>query len=189
MIAGALVGPETEQKLLDAGVKDSKRVSDTRATALARLIRQSCPCTVVTIGPEKYNELIDKMPNLNALMGWGHARVIENLLEKVDCSVVISDKFGKDQYIENALQKRGRTITLIQRTKAESDTAVAAASILARDTFLTKMDQLSDKFGMELPRGAGDRVIHAAREFVAKHGKNALGQVVKLHFKTTKSVL
>ncbi len=34
------------------------------------------------ISTEKYNQLYEKMGNLNLIMGWAHAKVIENLLNK-----------------------------------------------------------------------------------------------------------
>ena len=80
-------------------------------------------------------------------------------------------------------------IRLIQLTKAEADIAVAAASILAREAFLAWLDRTSRKLGMELPKGASERVKETARRIVASEGEEALGQYAKLFFKTTKEVL
>ena len=92
---------------------------------------------IVLIGPERYNDLYEKFGNLNSLLGWGHARVIENLLAKrPDCPRALSDKFADARVIEKALLQHGQHIQLEQRTKAESDLAVAAASILAREAFI-----------------------------------------------------
>src|SRR5881275_690862 len=89
VIAGVYVDREIARKLLDAGVQDSKRIgSDARIGALADSIRKTSMglFEVVLIGPAKYNELYTKFGNLNKLLGWGHARVIENLLaKKPDC--------------------------------------------------------------------------------------------------------
>ena len=73
-----------------------------------------------------------KILNLNRLLAWGHAKALETLLENVSCGRAIADQFGDERLILNALQEKGRTITLEQRHKAESDLAVAAASIVAR---------------------------------------------------------
>ena len=79
-------------------------------------------------------DLYEKFGNLNSLLGWGHARVIENLLAKrPDCPRALSDKFADDRVIKRSLMERGREIQLDQRTKAESDLAVAAASIMSED--------------------------------------------------------
>ena len=85
--------------------------------------------------------------------------------------------------------EKGRSIILEQHHKAESDIAVAAASVIAREQFLLHLAKLSQTFGIQLPKGASQAVIDAAKSYVAKHGPDALGKVAKLHFKTTQSVL
>ncbi|MBQ6353287.1 MAG: ribonuclease HIII, partial [Lentisphaeria bacterium] len=123
--------------------------------------------------------------NLNRLLAWGHARVIENLLEQVpECPRMLSDKFGNEVLIKRALMERGRKITLQQRTKAESDVAVAAASILAREAFLRGMGALGDELRVELPRGAGSQVTLAGRKLLAERGPEIFERCAKLHFKT-----
>ncbi len=80
-------------------------------------------------------------------------------------------------------------LRLDQRTKGESDVAVAAASILARDAFVAWLEERSRKLGFPLPKGASDQVIVTARHIVANLGESALGEVAKLSFKTTRRVL
>src|SRR5437764_9730802 len=82
-ISGVYVDRGIARKFVDSGVVDSKRISsDTRIRAVADTIRKGSQGLVETvlIGPAKYNELYEKFANLNRLLGWGHARVIENLL-------------------------------------------------------------------------------------------------------------
>ncbi|NJK92087.1 MAG: hypothetical protein HC904_09820 [Blastochloris sp.] len=71
-----------------------------------------------------------------------------------------------------------------QRTKGESDLAVAAASILAREGFLLGMNKLSEQVGQILPKGASSIVKEAARSIVQKNGATALEEIAKTHFKT-----
>jgi ribonuclease HIII len=78
---------------------------------------------------------------------------------------------------------------LEHRTKAESDLAVAAASILARDRSVGWLDQASQALGTTLPKGAGPHVITTARALVAAHGPGILRQYAKVSFKTTRAVL
>ena len=87
-----------------------------------------------------------------ASLAWGHARALENLLQQVDCDLAIADQFGDERLILNALQEKGKQIRLVQRTKAETDLAVAAASILARAEFLLRLQRLSQEFHTTLPR-------------------------------------
>ena len=100
-----------------------------------------------------------------------------------------ADQFGDERLILNALQEKGCTIMLGQRHKAESDLAVAAASILACAEFLLRLKRLSDEIGTMLPKGASPAVEPAGRMIVKKHGEVQLGPIVKLHFKTTQAVL
>lgn len=124
------------------------------------------------------------------MLGWGHARVLENLLEKVpDCPLAISDKFSVTGSVNKALMEKGKKIKLIQRTKAESDIAVAAASIIARAEFLTKLETLGKSIDMVLPKGASQYVLDAAKKAVKNNGEEVLNKIAKLHFKTTQKVL
>lgn len=189
VIAAVCVTPESERDLALMQVRDSKRISDGRILELAPDIRQVCKHSVVAIGPRRYNELYEKIRNLNRLLAWGHARALENILEQVECGLAISDQFGDERFILNALLEKGKRIRLLQRPKAEADLAVAAASILARAEFLTRLKRLSDEVGTTLPKGASGAVELAARMVLKKHGREALRSVAKLHFKTTKAVL
>jgi ribonuclease HIII len=170
-------------------VRDSKKISDGRILEMAPDIRTICPHSIIAIGPQRYNELYRKIRNLNRLLAWGHAKALETLLDRVSCGHAIADQFGDEQLILNALQEKGRTIVLEQRHKAESDLAVAAASILARAEFLLRLKRLSDEIGTALPKGASPAVELAGRMIVKKHGEERLGSVAKLHFKTTQAVL
>ena len=135
VIAAVLVTPPDEPDLRLIQVRDSKRISDGRILEMAPDIRQVCRHSVVAIGPKRYNELYEKIKNLNRLLAWGHARALENILAQTECTLAISDQFGDERFILNALLEKGKSIQLIQRPKAEDDLAVAAASILARSNF------------------------------------------------------
>lgn len=189
VIAAVFVDATTERELALMQVRDSKKISDGRILELAPDIKTICPHSLIAIGPQKYNELYSKIRNLNRLLAWGHAKALENLLEHVSCGRAISDQFGDERLILKALQEKGRKISLEQRTKAESDLAVAAASILARAEFLIRLKRLSDEIGTVLPKGASPAVELAGKMIVKRHGQERLGTVAKLHFKTTKAVL
>lgn len=192
VIAGVYVDRGIARKLMDAGIQDSKRIgSDARIRALAEVIRktQGAVHDAVSIGPERYNALYEKFGNLNSLLGWGHARVIENLLAKrPDCPRALSDKFADARVIERSLMQHGQKIKMEQRTKAESDLAVAAASILAREAFIDWLQKRSKALGAKLGRGVSAEVKATASELVAKHGAEVLRQVAKTHFRTAHEI-
>ena len=159
---------------------------------LAELIRKTpgCVTTVVSIGNEAYNRLHQKMRSVNTLLAWGHARVIENLMgqrHRMNPTPVraISDQFASNkETVAKALMPLGWEIELVQKHRAEEDLAVAAASILARQEFVTRLAGLGREFEMELPRGASAAVDAAAKEFIAKYGAEGLPNAAKMHFRT-----
>lgn len=186
VIAAAYVGPEHLAEL--EGLKESKKTTDKQVIQWARKIKEICPNEVIRISPAKYNDLYAKIGNLNRLLAWGHARAIENLVAKVDCSLVIADQFADPAYMKRALMEKGRNVEFVAKVRAEEDLAVAAASILARAGFLESLDYLGKQIGVELPKGASEKVISTAVKIATKSGADKLREVAKLHFKTTQVV-
>jgi len=192
VIAGAYVDAHIARDFKQAGIQDSKKIgSDARIRTLAKMIRETpgVALSVVEIPPLKYNELYEKIGNLNRLLAWGHARAIENLLEqRPDCPRALSDQFANPALIQRALMAKGQKIQLDQRTKAESDLAVAAASIIARERFIGWLERTGRKHGVTLHRGVSAQVKGVARELVASHGPGILREVAKTHFKTAQEL-
>lgn len=187
VIAGAYTDRNLARSLIDAGITDSKKISDSKIKKLSKIIKESSGIEyeIILISPEKYNELYSKIGNLNNLLAWGHAKCIENLCQKKpECQRALSDQFAKSSVLESSLGSEGQKILLEQRIKAEEDVAVAAASVLARNHFVDWMDKNSNKLGIELPKGASSRVIDAGDQLVKSHGKGILSKIAKTHFKT-----
>jgi ribonuclease HIII len=191
VIAGVSMTPENIEVLQALGVDDSKALSDSRVPEMEVGIRALCETEVLLIGPEKYNALYAKIGNLNRLMAWAHGRVIENLLER-DAQPppdwILVDRFVGDHVMKRALGPLAQSTRFDQWPKAESDPAVAAASILARGAFLRGLKSLSKRFGVELRPGAGAPTLSSGRKFLEIHGTESLGQVAKLHFATTQQI-
>ena len=197
-IAGVYVNAAVLKSWAGSGIRDSKSISgDAQIAKFADLINNTpgCVSTVVPIGNEAYNRMHNANKSVNRVLAWGHARVIENLLgqrHRMNPMPLraISDQFASTKdTIEKALMSEGRKIELVQRHKAESDLAVAAASILARHEFVTRLKRLETQYGCKLPKGASAQVEEAAKAFVAKHGAEALPKVAKMHFRTSYRVL
>jgi ribonuclease HIII len=192
-VAGVYVNQKIIEEWKDIGIRDSKNISsDKRMAELADVIKKTpgCITTVVPIGNEAYNRLYKTMRSVNAMLAWGHARVIENLMGNISRMNpppvrAISDQFAATKTtVEKALMDLGRSIELVQRHKAEEDVAVAAASILARNEFVTRLKTMEKNFGMKFPKGASAAVDAAAKEFISKHGVENLPKVAKMHFRT-----
>ena len=184
VIAGVFVDDKNKKLFEDLGIRDSKTLKDETMIKMALQIQKNAPFSVIAISNSKYNELYSKFKNLNKLLAWGHASVIENILAKTECKIALSDKFGDESLIQNALKTRGKQITLIQRVRGESDIAVAAASVLARATFVQRMQYMERFYGIEFSKGCNTIVKNQAIKFIEKYGKDRLTEVCKAHFKT-----
>lgn len=184
-VAGVYADEQTIRDLKALGVKDSKSLSDSAIIRLGKAIQSCCVHNIIKINPKKYNELYAQFKNLNHLLAWGHATAIESLVTRTECKTVIVDQFANESVVLTALKRKKLEVDLTQRHRAEEDVVVAAASILARQTFVESLQELGKKWGIVLPKGASSSTVFSAKEFVKKWGKEALVDVAKLHFKTT----
>ena len=191
--------------LRDAGVKDCKQMSDKAVLAVGAKVRQLLGpqrYSVVKIGPATYNRLYAKIKNINRLLAWSHGTCIEALLEKqTACPKVVVDQFAPTEtVIRRALKERGRKIMVDQHHKAESDIAVAAASVVARELFLRDLIKALPEYGLEaateenpvgaIPKGSSDpRIRELAESCVKKNGPVWIMNHCKAHFQTTDKVL
>jgi ribonuclease HIII len=193
--AAVYVDDSVLSRLEAIGIRDSKQLSDARNRQLAAEIRQICgPRTaVVEIHPERYNELYAEIrrerKSLTQLLAWSHARALEDLLGRYSCDNVLADQFADVEYLRGRLLEKGRAIAnYVAMPRAESDIAVAAASILARDRFLHWLESNSRKYSVPLFKGASPQVVESAKQIVRRFGQDELAKVAKLHFKTTEQV-
>ncbi len=188
VVAGAYSDEKTDAKLKEMRVRDSKIISDSECLRLSTRIKKIFTHDVLKISPEKYNSLYGKFGNLNKMLAWGHAKVIDNMTKKVKCTKVISDKFSEENLIEGYLDQMKKNnpalgkVRLERKVRAESDMAVAAASILARAEYLRTLRAISMEIGYSLPKGA-THIMQAREDIVRMHGEDALQHVAKLHFK------
>jgi ribonuclease HIII len=193
VVAGVYVDEGKAERLLAAGVRDSKTItSDKKIGELADEIGKVVGpgLEVVTIGPERYSELYRKFGNLNRMLAWAHGKVIANLHGRLpDCPRALSDQFGDPRLVEGELRRQGVEIKLEQRTKAESDIAVAAASVLARAEFVRQLAKLSMEAGTQLAKGSGAGVKKQAEEIFQKNGREKLAKLCKTHFRTFAEVV
>ncbi len=168
--------------LSGSGVTDSKLLSDQRARELGAALSGRFEHGIACIDPCEYNAQHAQLGNLNILLARAHARAIREIARPGDRVVI--DRFGPQTLLARELE--GLDCVVEQFPRAESQVpAVAAASIVARMLFLEALEQLSQRFAVDLAKGAGAPADSAARAFVKLHGRDQLGQVAKLHFKNT----
>lgn len=181
VVAAVRLSPDEARALTEAGVVDGKRLSDERIAKLGPAIEAQCACSVVRLDPPRYNAEREATGNLNILLANAHAEAIRALV--TDDDLIVVDQFGPERLMTTALA--GAPGELTQRPRAEEIPAVAAASVVARAVFLAGLRELSDAFATDLAKGGGAPADRSARRFVELHGRDALGEVAKLHFKNT----
>jgi len=190
VIAAVHVDADIRRKLSDLGVRDSKKLSDYKIREYAQKIKKWCEFKVISIDNPAYNRgYKQKFRSLNKMLGWGHAAALEEVLKQVDCRNALSDKFGKESDVENYLTEISSGINLEHRTKAESNIAVAVASILARDRFLKELEDLSNEYDFSFPNGYNGKVVEIGKGFVSEYGGDKLKEVAKIHFRTSDEIL
>ena len=200
VVAAVYVDAACRETLSTAGIIDGKKLTNLRVQRLAERMHNDYEHHIVVVEkmPTDYNTLYENLSrrgqNLNHLLASLHREAIRTLATRVGAKYVLVDKFSKNDLITQPLTQQTddkshpRIEKIIQVPKAERDIAVAAASIIARDAFLRGMETLSEKYEMRLPRGSY-QVVEAGREFTRLHGRDALGDVAKLHFSLTDAIL
>jgi ribonuclease HIII len=176
--------PRERAELVKAGVADSKTLSDERIRVLAPALEQRYVFASEVLEPAEYNVEHPRHESLNPLLAELHAHCIKRLARPG--LLVLVDKFADEKLVASRLV--GLDLELHQRTRAEREPVVAAASIIARNLFLEGLKRLSEEFVIDLHKGAGEPTDRSAREFVKLHGREALGRVAKLHFKNTQKI-
>ena len=202
VVAGVYVDADCRDRFQEMGITDGKKITNSRVRKLAEWIREQDDTHIAIERkmPPEYNTDYSKLrrvgENLNTMLAQLHIAVIQRLSKQCDVRHALVDQFARNNVIQTQLRfslngdnlTEKNQIEIRETPNAERDIAVAAASIIARDTFLTSMESLSNAYNMELPRGAY-RVTDAAKEFVRVYGEDKLCQVAKLHFRTTQAVL
>lgn len=177
------VNKELITKLRKLGVRDSKELGENQIYKLAAEIKKlgNDNYELLSINPQRYNELYDKFRNINEILNWSHSKAIENLLKQKNAKTIITDKFRKKDLRFSSEFEYGN-YNIIQETKAEKYIAVAAASILARDKQLGWFN-IQKKNGFDLKRGASEEVKVLVKNLI-KNNRSSIKDFAKIHFKT-----
>jgi ribonuclease HIII len=170
---------------MEAGIRDSKTITDGVILKMAKQIASTKGVVVKTAftGMLKYNELYGKFgDNLNKLLAWLHGRALNDALELRKPEWGLLDQFTKQPLVQKYVEGTG--FDLQMRTKAEEDPVVAAASIIARATWLEQMKKLEEHAGCSIPKGSGTQAKEVASKLFEQFGEARMGEFCKLHFKT-----
>lgn len=176
-------------KLLKMGIKDNKKLSDKKVQEFAKEIKKEFLHHIIRIHPPKYNELYEKFGNLNKLLAWAHAAVIEQITQKTPCTQVMIDKFASEGLISSYVERKRKGLDLKIFPRAEEDVVVAAAAILSRSAFLDSLEKLGEEIEQVLPKGASAKTKEIGGKIIKEKGLPALEKVCKKHFKTFEEII
>lgn len=191
VVAAAIVPDQkTADVLHELRVTDSKAMNDAAIRKIGPKLEALLPHSILILDNDRYNRIYDPQSmNINRIKAWLHNQAYLNLQAKgyrlPELAVV--DQFCLPARYYSHLAGRPQIVdTLTFETKAESKyPAVAAASVLARWTFLRVWDALEKQAGMNLTKGGGSAATDSARRLAAALGKKQLSRFVKLHFANT----
>lgn len=193
VVTSAYVKKEDLPFLESLGIRDSKKIEDSKIVKIAPEIIKKITYKSIIISNKEYNERYDPSFNINKIKAIMHNKVLWELahIEGIKYDYIIIDEFAREtryyEYIKETPNiQRGLTFL----TKAEDkNLAVACASIISRYIFIKEFDKLSDSLHIPLPKGAGSGVDKIGMEVVEKYGKEKLSDIAKLNFKNTERIL
>ena len=163
-IAAVAVTPQQSLYLVTQGVMDSKELRMETMKNLVDIIQKECiSYHVVLITPSRFNEFLQEVKregkSLNDILAWGHSKAISQVYSELQkkringkMKLVIDefDKIKTERRLKRVLTLR--EFDFEQKPRAEEETAVAAASILARVARELWIDEKSKRLNVDLRR-------------------------------------
>lgn len=193
-VVAAYVKKEQIPLLQELGVRDSKHLKDPQISAIAKNLIKTIPYSLLVLHNEKYNELQQKGMSQGKMKALLHNQAINHLLRKIAPEKpdgLLIDQFVDPLiYFKHLQGKKVEKENIYFSTKAEGvHLAVAAASIIARHSFVKEFERLSEKAGAVIPKGAGSQVDIAAAKIIQKRGSEFLSTITKKHFANTEKAM
>lgn len=178
--------------LEELGVKDSKKLTDTKIKEIAPEIMKKIPYVTTILDNETYNKHHSKNLNMNKLKAILHNKALYELKNKSNfnyAKIIIDEFCSEKKFYEYINDIDNKVLHITFMTKAEDKCmSVACASIISRYKFLELMDNLSDSIHIPLPKGAGEEVDKIAREIKDTYGIDKLFELAKMNFNNAKKL-
>lgn len=192
-VAATYVSNDDIKYLIELGVKDSKKLSDDKILEIAPKIISKIKYTQLCLDNIKYNELVANGFNMNKIKAYMHNQALSLLIKKNNLNNprLIVDQFAEKDLYYSYLKEVKEVVRNIEFiTKAESSSpAVAAASIIARYSFLKHWELIEKHYNITIPKGAGAAVDTFGQLFIKIHGLEEFKKICKYNFKNTEKVL
>lgn len=173
------------------GVNDSKKLSDEQIIKIGKELIRKIPYSQLSLDNEKYNQLYEQGLNLNEIKAKMHNQVLLNLKNKYKINNIFVDQFASVENYYKYLKDVDNIVKNINfKTKGETYfPCVAVSSIIARYSFLQKMEKLSEKYKMDIPFGAGTKIKTFSKKFIKAYGLDEFNKIVKKNFVTYNEII
>lgn len=192
IVTAAYVSRKDISFLENLGVRDSKKITDSKILNIAPSIIKKIPHVSIIINNEEYNDTYEQNINMNKIKAILHNKALFSLLNKDNYhyDMIVVDEFAK-KYVYFSYLKEVKNVVrnITFTTKAEDKClSVACASIISRFLFLKEIDKLSKELKIEIPKGASTKVDLVGKEIINKYGESKLRSIAKLNFKNTNKI-
>ena len=179
--------------LLELGVKDSKKMTDSQIKEVVPKIIKRIAYNTFILSNKQYNELYSTDMNMNKMKAILHNKVLSHFIsnDKYPKDYIVVDQFENPKsYYAHLKDTTFKVYNITFLTKAEDQClSVACSSLISRYIFLKEMDKLSNELGITLPKGANPKVDETGKKIVSIYGKDKLKSIAKLNFKNTEKIL
>lgn len=186
IVVATYISKDNMNKLLELGIKDSKKMTDTQILELVPTLLTYCSYSKLTLPNEKYSAMYLENENLNSLKAKMHNRALLNMIKShPKVKHIYVDEFVNARKYYSYLNDENEEIVtnIIFKAKGESYfPSVALASLIARYSLLKEKEKLEDKYHMPFPFGAGSITNSFAKKFIDKYGINEFNKLVKKNF-------
>jgi len=193
VVTASYVSRDNIDFLLELGVKDSKKMSDTEIKRVVPEIIKKIPYHTFVLSNKQYNELYNNDMNMNKMKAILHNKVLSAFVDKTKypTDYIVVDQFENPKsYYNHLSEAKFKVYGITFLTKAEDQClSVACASLISRYIFLQEMDKISNSVNMDIPKGASDLVDKVGKEILNKYGSDKLKDIAKLNFKNTEKIM
>ena len=168
--------------IIDYGIKDSKKLTDKKILEIVPKFIDKVDYSLLVVDNEKLNELFNSGKNLNEIKAILHNQALYNVyLKHKNALAYYVDQFcSPENYYKYNKEQKNILFNIHFETKGESKyPSVALASVIARYAFLKYMQNLNEKYNVEIPLGASSKVDEFAKKFIEDHSIDELDKIVK----------
>lgn len=192
VVAATYVTPENLNLIEKLGIKDSKKLTDTKILEIGPIVEKYFLHEVCLCSPKKLVDLKNNGWNMHKIMANLHNTAQNNLLSKIKVNPstkIYIDEFSNENLYFKYLVTNKPILPIHFETKGESlYPSVACSSVLARYHFLKIWEKMNEYFKTEIPKGAGEEVDKTVQKLLRKYSLKDLKPYMKTFFRNYKDI-